>query len=70
MHEKHRKFVTQIRVDLRICEILSCVPENSERSVGEIAYACGFTYESYFCRCYKKQFGTTPRKRGTWDKRP
>lgn len=44
---------------LRIAETML---ENTDRSVGDIANACGFEDESYFCRCYKKQFGTTPRK--------
>ena len=37
--------------------------ENTDRSVADVARACGFEDESYFCRCYKKHFGVTPGKR-------
>ena len=33
-------------------------PEN--RSIGDIAYSCGFTDATYFNRCFKKEFGCTP----------
>lgn len=29
-------------------------------SVTEIGYACGFLTPSHFCRSYRKHFGTTP----------
>ncbi|MGH9259965.1 MAG: helix-turn-helix transcriptional regulator, partial [Acidimicrobiales bacterium] len=29
-------------------------------SVAEIAYAVGFNSVSYFCRCFRDQYGTTP----------
>lgn len=30
------------------------------RSIGDIAYSCGFTDATYFNRCFKKEFGCTP----------
>ncbi len=35
---------------------------NTQKSVAEIAWECGFTDESYFCRCYKKIQGVSPLK--------
>lgn len=35
---------------------------NTQKSVAEIAWECGFTDESYFCRCYKKLQGMSPLK--------
>lgn len=34
--------------------------ENSDRSLGEIAAACGFCDLAYFSNCFKKQFGVRP----------
>lgn len=45
---------------LKIAETLL---DNTDKSVAEIAISCGFEDESYFCRCYKRQFGTSPGKR-------
>lgn len=45
---------------IRIAETLL---ENTNKSIGEVARTCGFEDESYFCRCYKKYIGTTPRQR-------
>ena len=36
---------------------------NTEKSVSEIAEACGFESVAYFCRAYKRQFGVSPGKR-------
>ena len=33
----------------------------TEKSLSEIAYDLGFCSESYFIRCYREQFGVTPR---------
>jgi len=35
---------------------------NTDKSIAEIAWDCGFTDESYFCRCYKKSEGNSPRQ--------
>ena len=34
----------------------------TDQSIAEIAWQCGFSDESYFCRCYKKQYGDSPWK--------
>ena len=35
----------------------------TDKSVSQIAESCGFESAQYFCRCYKKHFGTSPGKR-------
>lgn len=34
--------------------------EETDMSVSRIAYTCGFSDESYFIRCFRKHYGTTP----------
>ncbi|GAB6145331.1 GlxA family transcriptional regulator [Desulfocicer niacini] len=34
--------------------------QNTERSITEIAYECGFSDGSHFSRCFKAEFGKTP----------
>lgn len=45
-------------------KIAETMLENTHKSVAEIARVCGFEDESYFCRCFKKHFGDSPRRRG------
>ncbi|MBQ9363122.1 MAG: helix-turn-helix domain-containing protein [Bacteroidaceae bacterium] len=35
---------------------------NTEQSVSEVAYAVGFTSPQYFIKCFKEEFGETPKK--------
>ena len=35
---------------------------NSNEKIGIIAKKCGFDDVGYFCKAYKKRFGTTPSK--------
>jgi transcriptional regulator GlxA family with amidase domain len=35
---------------------------NTDRSVAQIAYECGFTDSSHLIRWFKKSFGNTPTK--------
>ncbi len=35
----------------------------TDNTIYQIAAGCGFESPNYFCRCYKKHFGTTPGKR-------
>lgn len=52
-----------MRYRLRIAHALLC---ETDRSISEIAWNCGFSDENYFYRCYKKQYGDSPwRKRAT-----
>ncbi|MBQ8309939.1 MAG: helix-turn-helix transcriptional regulator [Clostridia bacterium] len=46
-------------------KIAETMLENTDKSIAEIACACGFEDESYFCRCYKKKLGTSPGKQRT-----
>lgn len=45
--------------------------ENSDMSISEVAYRCGFASQSYFSSCFKKRFGILPSeyKRGNMDNR-
>ncbi|NEW91043.1 AraC family transcriptional regulator [Rhodopseudomonas sp. BR0M22] len=33
-------------------------------NLGQVAYECGFTSQSYFSTCYRRRFGLTPRQSG------
>ncbi|WP_041798182.1 helix-turn-helix domain-containing protein [Rhodopseudomonas palustris] len=37
-------------------------------NLGQVAYECGFTSQSYFSTCYRKRFGLTPRQTGKSDR--
>lgn len=41
--------------------IAAALLEGTDRSVGAVASMCGFDDAAYFCRLYKKHFGTTPK---------
>lgn len=34
----------------------------TEKTVSEVAYAVGFSTPSYFSKCYKDEFGESPKK--------
>ncbi len=36
---------------------------NTDHRIGEVAALCGFEDTSYFCRIYKRHFGTTPKRK-------
>lgn len=54
----------QYRNRLRIHRARQLLADGSS-SVTEVAYACGFENLGYFCRCYKKLTGETPRQTQT-----
>lgn len=37
-------------------------PANQHRQIASIALACGFADQGYFARCFRQEFGVTPRK--------
>lgn len=52
-----------MRYRLRIAHAML---SETDKSIAEIAWNCGFSDENYFYRCYKKQYGDSPwRKRAT-----
>ena len=52
-----------MRYRLRIAHALL---NETDKSISEIAWNCGFSDENYFYRCYKKQYGDSPwKKRAT-----
>ena len=53
--------VTQYLNHYRL-SIADAMLKNTEKTVSEIAWLCGFEDESYFCRLYKKRFGTSAGK--------
>jgi len=44
-------------------KIANTMLTNTDRRIGEIATLCGFEDAGYFCKIYKRHFGTTPRKK-------
>jgi signal transduction histidine kinase/DNA-binding response OmpR family regulator/ligand-binding sensor domain-containing protein len=36
--------------------------KNKSATISEVAYATGFTYPKYFSKCFKEEFGMTPRE--------
>ena len=54
--------VMQYLNDYRL-SIADTMLKNTDKPVSEIAWLCGFEDESYFCRLYKKRFGTSAGKR-------
>lgn len=53
--------VVQYVLDYR-CKMADLMLTYSDKSISEIADACGYEDESYFCRCYKKKNGISPYK--------
>ena len=51
------EFIRTIRLR-RAAQLL----ENSGYNVGEVAYMVGFTDVDYFRKCFKEQFGKTPKE--------
>ncbi len=49
-----------MRYRLRIAHALL---GETDKSISEIAWNCGFSDENYFYRCYKKQYGDSPWKK-------
>lgn len=37
---------------------------NTDLTIQQVAYSVGFTSPSYFSKCYREFFGTTPATRG------
>jgi AraC-like DNA-binding protein len=35
-------------------------PHHNRLKISDIAYACGFNEVSYFNRCFRRRFGSTP----------
>jgi AraC-like DNA-binding protein len=54
--------VTQYLNDYRL-SIAETMLKNTAKPIAEIAWLCGFEDEGYFCRLYKKRFGTSAGKR-------
>lgn len=54
-------FTARVR-ELRLnkARVLLSDPANTDMPVSEIALACGFNEVSYFNRCFRRRFGTTP----------
>ena len=36
--------------------------QTTDKNVSEVAYAVGFSTPSYFSKCYKEEFGESPKK--------
>ena len=53
------KTAMQYLTDYRL-QIADIILSGPSRSISQIAEMCGFEDESYFCRCYKRKFGSSP----------
>ncbi len=53
--------VHQYVIHVRLVAAASLL-ENTALSVGEVATACGFYDQAYFCKYFKKNFGVSPSK--------
>lgn len=51
-------YIRNIR--LRRARMALTDPLQDHRTIGEIAFACGFNNESHFCRVFRRAFGTSP----------
>lgn len=51
-------------------KIAHALLSDTDKSISEIAWQCGFSDENYFYRCYKKQYGHSPwKKRATFSEK-
>jgi AraC-like DNA-binding protein len=61
LHETGTTFTDQV-LELRLQKARGMLanPRNNHLRIIEIAYACGFNEVSYFNRCFRRRFGSTP----------
>ena len=61
LHETGTTFTNQV-LELRLQKARGMLanPRNNHLRIIEIAYACGFNEVSYFNRCFRRRFGSTP----------
>jgi AraC-like DNA-binding protein len=52
------------------CRMELCDPRSAERNITEIAFSWGFSDSAHFSRCFKRQFGVSPRtfRLRSWNK--
>lgn len=48
------------RARLARCKALLTAPQQPERQIAEIAFACGFRSNAHFCRLFKAEYGIAP----------
>lgn len=49
-------YIQRLRLEKAACKLL----EGSSATITEVAYGCGYSSVSLFCRCFKRHFGATP----------
>jgi AraC-like DNA-binding protein len=54
------RFVWERRLEASRKALLA--PENDDRSISEIAFACGFNSSAHFSRAFKSRYGLVPRE--------
>src|SRR6202045_5139149 len=55
---------------LQRCRMELCDPRSAERNITEIPFFLGFSDSAQFSRCFKRQFGVSPRtfRLRSWNK--
>jgi AraC-like DNA-binding protein len=61
LHDTGQTFVERVQ-ELRLQEARTMLvdPRNAAMKMSDIALSCGFGDQSYFNRCFRRRFGTTP----------
>jgi AraC-like DNA-binding protein len=61
LHETGRTFSERV-MELRLQKArgMLCDPHHDRLKISDIAFACGFGEVSYFNRCFRRRFGSTP----------
>ncbi len=49
--------------DIRLMHAKKTLEKNQNIKLSDCAKQCGFEDTSYFCRCYKKKFGVSPKRK-------
>lgn len=55
-----KKNFLQYLVDLRMVHACELLIQSSDKSISDIANACGYNYSSHFCKIFKDHYGQSP----------
>ena len=60
---RYNMTVFEMITDIRLRHAHYMLMSHPYRKLSDIAVQCGFNDSSYFCKMYKKQYGTSPKKK-------